>query len=153
MKQLLCGLAFLATTAVAADEKRDKPKSDEESIQGTWEVFSSTEAGKDVSETARGLRFIFGAETLMMQPKDAKEPTEGIGMKYVLHPTKKPQAIDTSHELDPGKPIVQLGIYLLEGDSLKLCLEAAGKPRPTRIESKPESTSHVFELRRVKKDK
>ena len=41
--------------------------------------------------------------------------------------------MDTTHEIDPGKPIVQLAIYSLDGDELKVCLEAAGKPRPTKF--------------------
>ena len=49
------------------------------------------------------------------------------------------------------QPIVQLGIYSLEGDSLKLCLEAASRPRPKTLESKEGETTHAFVLKRTKK--
>jgi hypothetical protein len=57
--------------------------------------------------------------------------------------------MDTTHEIDPGKPIVQLAIYALDGDDLKLCLEAAGKPRPTRFESKKGDTTVMWVLKRA----
>jgi hypothetical protein len=43
-----------------------------------------------------------------------------------------------------------LAIYALDGDELKLCLEAAGKPRPTKFESKPGDTTVVWVLKRAK---
>jgi hypothetical protein len=61
--------------------------------------------------------------------------------------------MDTTHEIDPGKPIVQLAIYSLDGDELKVCLEAAGKPRPTKFVSKAGDTSVVWVLKRVTKEK
>ena len=72
-------------------------------------------------------------------------------MKYKLDSTQKPKVIDTTHETDPGKPILQLGVYSLDGDTLKLCLESAGKPRPAKLETKPQDTSVLFVLKRAKK--
>ena len=58
-----------------------------------------------------------------------------------------PAAIDTTHELDPGKPIVQLGIYSLKGETLKLSLAAAGMTRPRSFNEK---TATTITLRRAK---
>jgi uncharacterized protein (TIGR03067 family) len=153
MKNLPYTLTVLmASASFAPSRPGEKPRSDRELIQGTWEVVSSTEAGKNVpADKTRAVQFIFTADTLTIKPAGARGPKDTLGMKYRLDPTSKPRAIDTSHEIDPGKPIVQLGIYSLEGDTLKLCLEAAGKPRPTRFESRVGESSVGFVLRRVKK--
>jgi uncharacterized protein (TIGR03067 family) len=126
---------------------REALKSDKELIQGTWEVVSSSESGREVP--ADGARFIFTADMLMLQPKDATNVRDMMGMKYTLDPTKQPKSIDTSHELDPGQPIIQLGIYSLKGDTLELCLEGAGIPRPTELGGE---TGHGFILKRTKSD-
>jgi uncharacterized protein (TIGR03067 family) len=146
MKSLVTTLAVLcAATLGAADEQGDKPKTDHELIQGTWKVVSAQEAGKS-PKIPDDLRFVITADTLFI--KRGKD--DPIGMKYKLYPTKKPKAMDTTHEIDAGKRISQLAIYALDGDELKLCLEAAGKPRPTKFESKPGDTTIVWFLKRAK---
>jgi len=52
-------------------------------------------------------------------------------------------------ETDPGHPIRQLAIYTLDGDTLKICSAAAGKPRPTRFESKPGDFGGLWILKRA----
>ncbi len=155
MRLLSCIFAILtAVAALAADGKDEKPKSDKELIQGTWDVVSSTEAGRAVpAENTRNLQIIFTADMMSFRPKDAKNPKDTTSIQYTLDPTKDPKEIDTSHELDPGKPILQLGIYSLERDTLKLNLEAAGKPRPTKLESKAGDTGILFVLKRENSDK
>jgi uncharacterized protein (TIGR03067 family) len=149
-KQLATFLAFVPTALAAAilwagEEKAEKPKKDGELIQGRWKVIASAEAGKD-RKPEEDIHLVFGGEMFTIQ----KGKEDALAMRYTLDPTTTPKQIDTTHEIDPGKPIVQLGIYALEGDSLKLSLEAAGKPRPTAFESKAKSTSVVFVLKRAK---
>ena len=144
MKHLSYALPILAaTTLFAADEKST---SDKEMIQGTWVVVSAEEAGQPRSGDV-GFKAVFTADTLTFQ-RDKQEPRQ---MKYKLDSTQKPKVIDTTHETDPGEPILQLGVYSLDGDTLKLCLESAGKPRPAKLETKPQDTSILFVLKRAKK--
>ena len=143
MKHLSCVLPILvATTLFAAGEK---PKSDHERLQGSWVVVSAEEAGQQRPGDV-GLQAIFTPDILTFQ-KDKQDP---MGMKYSLDSTRKPKAIDTTHEINPGKPIIQLGVYSLNGDTLKLCLESAGKPRPAKLETKTKDTSILFILKRGK---
>ncbi|HYV39571.1 MAG TPA: TIGR03067 domain-containing protein [Gemmataceae bacterium] len=146
MKSLVTSVAVLcAATLLAAEQQGAKPKTDHELIQGTWQVVSAQEAGKS-PKIPDDLRFVITADTLFIKPgKD-----DAIGMKYKLDPSMKPKAMDTTHEIDPGKPISQLAIYTLDGDELKVCLEAAGKPRPMKFESKPGDTTIVWVLKRAK---
>jgi uncharacterized protein (TIGR03067 family) len=142
MKRLACFLTVaLVTSAFAADEKT---KTDQEMIQGTWEVVSAESNGKAADFV--GMKFVFTKDLWKMH----KDGQDAIAVEYKLDPTKKPKAIDTSHELDPGKPIVQLGIYELKGDMLKLSLEAAARGRPEKFETKPGGTATSFVLKRAK---
>ena|SRR5688572_2781311 len=141
MRHLSYSLAILiAATLFAADEK---PKSDKEMIQGTWDIVSTGELGKPQSATGR--QIIFAANIMTYKDKEFFRP----GIQYKLDATKKPKEIDTSHELDPGNPIIQLGVYSLDGDTLKLRLAAAGEPRPAKLEPK---AGEFFVCKRVKKE-
>ena len=146
MKSQWIAVALLAAaTPLAAGGKGEQPKSDHDLIQGTWKVVSAEEAG-NTREVGDNLHFVFTVDTLSMRWADA----DLIRMKYTLDATRRPKAIDTTHEIDPGKPIVQLGIYSLDGDELKLCLEAAAKPRPAKLESRTGMTSVFLVLKRIK---
>ena len=149
MKCLAYALAVAAaTTALAADKRVETTTGDEQLIQGTWEIVSSIDGGRPQStDELADIRVSITADLFVFQ----KGTEKLTGFHYTLDPSKKPRAIDTSHELDPGKPIVELGIYSLEGDTLKLCLEAVGKPRPTALESGAGESTHSFVLKRVEK--
>jgi uncharacterized protein (TIGR03067 family) len=150
MSRLTCACAILmVATASAAGQQGERPKTDKELIQGTWEVISALEGGRKTTE-ADGLRIIITAGMLTVRPKNAQGEKDTLGLSYTLDPTQQPRAIDTSHELEPGKPFIDLGVYSLDGDTLKLCLAAAGKPRPTTLESKAGDSSNSFVLKRVK---
>jgi uncharacterized protein (TIGR03067 family) len=141
-------LIVVGARVAEPDAKGERTKTDHELILGRWKVISVEESGKSPT-VAEDLRFVITADTLLIKPgKD-----DAIGMTYKLDPTKQPKAMDTTHEIDAGKPIVQLAIYSLDGDELKLCLEAAGKSRPTKFASKAGDTSVVWLLRRVTKEK
>ncbi len=149
MKSISMLAAFLcASTLCATASDGDKPKSDDDLIQGTWKVVSAHEAG-NVREVPDGLRFVVTADRLSI----ASGKCDPLGVSYKLDATTRPRSMDTSHELDPGKPIVQLAIYALDGDELKLCIASAGKARPTTFESKAGDTVVTWVLMRMKKDK
>jgi uncharacterized protein (TIGR03067 family) len=140
---------LMAATAFAAGPQGENPKTDKELIQGTWVIVSAKEGGRDTPEP-RGTRIIITADLLTFQPKNAQSEKDTLGLSYTLDPTQRPKAIDTSHELEPGKPFIDLGVYSLDGDTLKLCLEAAGKPRPITLESGAGESSVSYVLKRVK---
>jgi hypothetical protein len=48
-----------------------------------------------------------------------------------------------------GKTIQLTGIYLLEGDTLKICASEAGQARPTEFTSPKGSRLTLFVLKRV----
>jgi uncharacterized protein (TIGR03067 family) len=146
---VMASSTVFCTALVRAGAPDDKPRTDQEQILGTWEVASSEEGGKDVGESFRGMKVVFTKDRLKLMPKDETEAA--LQMDYKLDPQKKPKQIDTTHELDPGKPISQLGIYELDVDKLKICLEAAGRGRPDKFETKANGSAHLMILKRIKK--
>jgi uncharacterized protein (TIGR03067 family) len=53
--------------------------------------------------------------------------------KFRIDPTKKPKTIDYTMTEGPTKGKTQLGIYELDGDTVKFCFAAPGKERPTEF--------------------
>jgi uncharacterized protein (TIGR03067 family) len=56
--------------------------------------------------------------------------------KFTIDPTKKPRAIDYAMTEGPTKGKTHLGIYELDGDTVKFCFAAPGKDRPTEFTAK-----------------
>ena len=147
---MACAALGLALLLLGFASEPDKEKAAEEKgLLGAWKVVASEQSGKR-TDSFKGATFVFTADTLIMKNTlDGKEEPFAAA-KYKLDPTKNPKSIDLSIELDPGKPIVQPGIYQLDGDELKFCLEAAGLPRPTKFETGATGTSNLFILTRMK---
>ena len=56
--------------------------------------------------------------------------------KFTLDPAKKPKSIDYRVTGGPNAGKTQLGIYELDGDTVKFCFSAPGKDRPTDFTTK-----------------
>ncbi len=139
---------------LAADGRGEEAKPDDVLIQGKWKVVSMVRSGEVVRPEDNNLtHFEFAAEKLSLWgTEDGIGKPASITIKFELDASKHPRRMDTSHELDKGKPIVQLAIYALDGDELKLSLAPAGKPYPTKLDSKLGDEWSFFVLERVKND-
>ena len=145
MKPALFIFSLLGATSVfAASPGAAKQVKDEQLMQGNWIVASSRHDGEALpKQELAQVRFVI-TEKRISFGRIGQDP---MGFHYTLDSTKTPAAIDITHELSPGKPIVQLGIYSLEGDTLKLSLAGAGKARPKNFNEKSATT---FILTRAK---
>jgi uncharacterized protein (TIGR03067 family) len=158
-------LLFTIATILALGfgDSAEGPKADEvkkkvidkalETFAGTWEIVSTNPEGatKDVRRLAFRKDMTYAA-----LDKDGNELWAGT---FNLDPTATPKIWDhRSHEAQK-KGGDALGIYELNGDSLKVaCVVGTwsnkqwkGKPRPT--EFKLPSAEVVLEMRRAKLDK
>ena len=54
-----------------------------------------------------------------------------------LDPSKSPRTITVTMTEGPNKGTVMLGIYEIDGDTLKVCFDPQGKKRPTEFKSRP----------------
>jgi uncharacterized protein (TIGR03067 family) len=126
------------TLFVTADATKDAAN-----LEGTWVVVAASSGGKP-KEDIKGDKVTFKDGAIMIKTKEKDE--KGT---YKLDPGKKPTEIDITEE---GAQKPMLGIYLLEGDTLKLCImPGEGKQRPTEFASKEGSEQMVIELKREKK--
>jgi len=129
---------LLAGAAVGSDEKTG----DKDNIQGSWNFVTVEGNGEKVpAKKVKGKIIITATKiTFTFEKEEAS---------YKLDPSKKPKHFDLVAE---GKTIP--GIYLLEGDNLKLCWDASDKAiRPTKFNSKggPNTDYRLLVLKREKK--
>jgi len=107
---------------------------DAERLQGVWNFVTGR---RKVQLFINGDHF-----TAKFNNGDVYEGT------FDLDPTKKPAAIDLVRD---DKEVL-LGIYVVDGDTLRLAMQKpGGKERPTAFESPEDSEVNVFVLKREKK--
>lgn len=130
--------SLLAFTAGAGDAT----KQDQQVIQGKWRVTEITKAGKKNPPDA-GASFVFTVEKWQLLDK-GKVDKEG---KFTLDATKKPKTIVVYQ----GET-QQYGIYVLEKDTLRICLSAQGKKQPpAELASTAENGNTLATFERLKK--
>ena len=62
-------------------------------------------------------------------------PQVMMKMEFTFDASKAPKTIEYDNTAGSNKGKTQQGIYEFEGDLLKLCVAAPGKPRPTQFQS------------------
>lgn len=130
--------------ALSGECPATKPHPDLNGIKGTWKITSEKYDGKKLNNFIGG-HLTFDGKFSVLKVKDKK-----VKDKYTLHPSKKPKWIDIIAERG-DKTLTIVGIYSLDGDTLKLCHNDPGKPRPTEFVTKPGDQRSLVTLTRVKK--
>jgi uncharacterized protein (TIGR03067 family) len=126
---LFCVLGFTAT-ASWADDKPDVEK-ELKKFQGAW-TFESSESG--------GQKFPADQLKDLVLTFDGAKHTVKNGSALIqagtqtIDPSKSPKAIDVTLTEGPTKGVM-LGIYEIDGDTLKVCFSMGGKNRPTEFKS------------------
>jgi len=108
-------------------------KKDKAQLQGEWSMVSGTSDGMQIPEEYR-------KEMKRVCKGDELTVTHGeeiiMKAKITLDESAKPKTIDYEVTDGPNKGKKQLGIYELDGDTLKVCLAAPGDERPKEFSSK-----------------
>ncbi len=142
----LLALAVLGTgvTSPPRASAQDKAKSDQELIQGTWEVVSGEKGGEKLpEEIVKAIKITFKGDKLSLaHGDDAKEAT------FKLDPAKKPRHLDANID---GKTIE--AIYALEGKNLKICAGEPASPRPKDFKGEGENIFLVLKRAGAEKGK
>jgi uncharacterized protein (TIGR03067 family) len=146
---LCCAVGFAASggSGALAHDKADLEK-EVRKFQGTW-TFESSESG--------GKKFPAGELKSLTLTFEGDKHTVKKGEEVVqvgtqkLDPSKSPKSIDVTMTEGPNKGAVMLGIYAIDGDTLKVCFDPQGKKRPTEFKSGPGSENFVNVHKRVKK--
>jgi len=136
-------LLALAGSGVAQDAKKEMAQ-----LEGEWTMVSGEIDGQSMPEEMR--------KTARRVVKDG-ETTVTIGdrlfmkAKFTVDPAKKPKTIDYTMTGGPTEGKTQLGIYELDGDTVKFCFSAPGKDRPTDFTTKEGSGRTLSVWKRAKK--
>jgi uncharacterized protein (TIGR03067 family) len=135
-------LAVAAAVAAVADEQ-DAVKKDMARLEGEWTMVWGEASGVRMPEET--------AKTGKRLTKDGVTTISFGGQlffkaKFTIDPAKKPKTIDYTMTEGTTKGKTHLGIYELDGDTVKFCFAAPGADRPTDFTAKEGSqrTSSVW---------
>ncbi len=123
------------TVAAVYDRRESEPEvvpGNRTELEGDWDMIEAVFNGAPMSEdmmkwctrTTRG-----NITTVMAGPQTM------LKASFTLD-ASKPSAIDYVNLSGTANGKSQFGIYALNGDTLKICMAAPGKPRPAGFESK-----------------
>ena len=130
MRWMLLPAALTAGLVMAADAKDDANKKDMDALQGKWQLVSLTRDGKDQDVPKDAVRVIKD-NTYTVTPR----PGVTITGTFKIDATAKPKTIDMTATSGDNAGKTSLGIYDLDGDTLKICWAPPGKDRPTEFKS------------------
>jgi uncharacterized protein (TIGR03067 family) len=136
-------LAVVVSWGVAACDN-DQTAKDTAALKGKWEVVSAEFEGKPATTAYRpGTVIVIDGDELYFTDGFAKsKPT-----KFKIDAAAKPKAIDFGKEQGERKALK--GIYSLDGDTLKLCLNLTGE-RPKEFKTKAGDKTNLLVLKRQK---
>jgi uncharacterized protein (TIGR03067 family) len=146
-------VCFTLSAVLAAPVPKEKGKEklkDEDAIVGTWRVVEIDYGGgqKLLPDHAKQSRYTFG-ENGAFSITDPRQPTANFTFK--LDPSSKPKAMDW---IVNGQPLSILGLYELDGDTLKFCMsQKQPTVRPTELKGDDATLTWVWALKRVMDEK
>jgi uncharacterized protein (TIGR03067 family) len=117
-------------------------------LEGEWSMVSGEASGQSLPEEAvkSGKRVCKEGETTITISGKVY-----FKAKVTINPTKKPKVIDYEMTEGPTKGKTHLGIYELDGDTVKFCFAAPGKDRPTDFTAKEGSERTLSAWKKDKK--
>ena len=140
MRQLLA--CVVIGLFLGADAPKDDVKKDKEKLQGTWKAVAAQQRG-ETQDDAEEHRLIFSGDEFSIKKGDETI----IKGKFKIDPSKKPKAIDmeiTEGAKDGHIGKSGVGIYALEGDTLKWCVNEPGETERPKEFSAPTGTKFMF---------
>jgi uncharacterized protein (TIGR03067 family) len=141
-------LVSLAQLSAAPDKppKKKPVKTDAEKLQGTWKLVTIENNGKTGPAPAN-TQILFQGKKFIIKNGDKVR----VESTFTLDPAKKPKTIDFQISKGPGRDKTLYGIYDLDGDKLKLCLnEGQRGGRPTEFATPPNTRVSLVVMERVK---
>ena len=126
-------LAGLGSPNASGDPLGDALTKELKALAGTWRPISAENNGYKSSEgDLDGILWIRDADGKWTARRGDKAVVEWAVKK--IDPTKNPKTIDIEVTAGPYKGVVYLGIYELDGDTLRICFALPDRPvRPTEF--------------------
>jgi uncharacterized protein (TIGR03067 family) len=147
---LVLASSFLAIGCANADDAKQQS----EKLQGTWGAVTFIQDGQgegpEVAPDKSPVRWVFKEDRVTFLADVEEASAKGI---FKLDPSAKPNAIDVSFPAAPNAKQGQtfLGIYELDGETLKICYDPDGKKRPAEFQAKAGSNRILAVFKRAKK--
>ncbi|MGL6073920.1 MAG: TIGR03067 domain-containing protein [Fimbriiglobus sp.] len=150
MRVITALMAFWVSTSLLAQEpkKPTAPPEELQKLQGTWNLVSWETAGKALNAATLKKRTAFIGANVLMFREDGKIYQAGL---LTLDPSKKPARIDLPIKEGEKKDTILLGIYSLEGDTLKICLDVEGESRPKEFQTADKENFQLITLKKPKR--
>jgi uncharacterized protein (TIGR03067 family) len=140
-------LVLTAGLVFGAGDSKDDAKKDLDQMQGTWRRTSAQMNGQSLPEEAlKNTTLTIKGDEYTLEEKGG-ETRKGT---FKLDPSKSPKQIDLMPAEGPNKGKTLPGIYELDGDTLRYCINLQGKDRPTEFASKQGSGNALFGNKRAK---
>ena len=146
----MCTVAALvaALFLVADGGGQDTAKKEMARLEGAWSMVSGTADGQSLPEpSVKGGKRVArdGVTTITLGG------TVFFKAKFTIDPARKPKAIDYTMTEGPTKGQTHLGIYELDGDTVKFCFASPGKERPQDFTTKEGSGRTLSVWKRARK--
>jgi uncharacterized protein (TIGR03067 family) len=140
------GLTALAVATSSAQDN-EAAKKDKAQLQGEWTMVSGKRDGH-----AFPAEFLQGSKRVTKGDETTVTLQGQLFMraKFTLDPAKSPKSINYSVTGGPYAGKTQLGIYQLDGDTVKFCFSIPGEERPTAFSTKPNDGRTLSVWRREK---
>ena len=144
---------FLIVTTllfVAAGDLRDGGKHDQRKLQGTWKARSIEFHGRqELGDAVKSIQIAI-ADNIMKVQGTAPDLDKYAKATFALDPRATPPAIDITIANGKEKGTVIKGIYEVEDNSWRLCVNLLGNGRPTEFKSAADSQNvlAVFQRQR-----
>jgi uncharacterized protein (TIGR03067 family) len=145
--------------ANASSKKGAKAEGDRAKLQGIWTGYVAELAGKpmpdNLKDQARVQILLKGGELTLRGPSLG---TGAVGFGFPvdtrftmqLNEDKEPNSIDLMipKTSDDVHALAVLGLYALDGDNLKLCINVPNKKRPPGLRTQEQTSQMLFVLKR-----
>ena len=147
-------LILATSTLVFAGDAAQDAARDRLNLQGTWQVVAAENEGKAIPrEEIVQMEVIFSGDRVLIrgEDKDAKKREAIPKFTFTLDPAHNPKHIDFKYLDAPKKGLVEQGIYHLDGNDLKICMQQDPKgERPRRFVTALGDQLSLIVLRRFK---
>lgn len=141
---------FVAGTilGIAQPDITEAIRKDRAALQGTWKVVAAEDNGEKVPATEiKDLFLTFRADAIEI--REGGKVAEKFA--YLLDPTKKPKEIDLTYTAGPKKGTTDRGIYQIDGDMLRICIQTnKDNARPRDFAAPVNSRNSLVTMQRSK---
>jgi uncharacterized protein (TIGR03067 family) len=141
MKARLLIIAVVGLFPAAVGSKADDTKKELEKWQGAWTLVGAQEKGQKASdEDLKKVPVTLNIKDDKFTIKFGDQMMEGT---FKIYPDKKPKAYDAKGTDAEGKTHESIGIYEIDGDTLKVCFVQADKERPKEFKTEAASDASI----------